>query len=59
MVAEEFIVKKDLSLNMWNQYLNNGGNIVRNNPLTTNFAIYGPGWNDPPELPPHSPTASN
>ena len=59
--AEEFIVKKDLSLNMWNQYLNNyGGNIVRSDPLARNYAnVTGTGWNDPPELPPHSPTASN
>jgi len=59
VAAEEFIIKKDLSLNMWNQYLSRYGGPVRNNPLTTNFAIYGPGWADPPELPPHSATASN
>lgn len=59
VAAEEFIVKKDLSLNMWNQYLNKYGGPVRNNPLTTNYAVYGPAWADPPELPPHSATASN
>ncbi len=59
MKAEEFIVKKDLSLNMWNQYLSTHGNAARSNPLSVNWAIDGRAWSDPPELPPHSATASN
>lgn len=57
--AEGFIVKKDLSLNMWNQYLSKYGSAARSYPVIANTVIYGPGWADPPELPPHSATASN